>query len=177
MSHEQIPRSADAERREDMPRWPSSPGLREKLKAKSRLDPKTGCLIWLGSTNTGGYGEIDYNGHTLKTHRATWELEKGPIPEGLCVLHKCDNPPCRNIEHLFIGTRANNVEDMVRKNRHSAPRGEAHADAKLTEADIRKIRSLYATGRYRQVDLAERFGCIQAHISRIVRKANWRTVR
>jgi len=100
--------------------------------ASERLDRRlvttdTGCLEWTGATNDGGYGRIKVNGENALTHQLAWELTNGPIPEGLCVLHHCDNPPCCQTEptedypdgHLFLGTRVDNNADRDTKGRHA----------------------------------------------------------
>ena len=75
------------------------------------------CHEWAGATVKGGYGVMRVNKKNYRTHRIAWELTNGPIPNGLCVLHRCDNPPCLNIEHLFLGTQAETVADMSAKGR------------------------------------------------------------
>jgi HNH endonuclease len=90
-----------------------------------------GCRLWTGRRNESGYG---YSKHRL-AHRVSYEISYGPIPEGLCVLHECDNPPCINPEHLFLGTRPENTIDCVKKGRH--------AYAKLTEEAVLAIRRDY----------------------------------
>ncbi|MEQ6899281.1 HNH endonuclease signature motif containing protein [Microbacterium sp. KR10-403] len=77
-----------------------------------------GCLEWQRTRNEDGYGSIYVNGVTTLTHRFAWEIENGPIPDGLNILHRCDNPPCCDPSHLFLGTQAENVDDMVSKRRH-----------------------------------------------------------
>lgn len=76
-----------------------------------------GCWIWTGSFFKDGYGQMKRNGKNLKAHRVFFEAHKGPIPEGLCVLHKCDTPACVNPEHLWAGTNLQNIQDRDRKNR------------------------------------------------------------
>ncbi|WP_350339401.1 HNH endonuclease signature motif containing protein [Paramicrobacterium chengjingii] len=83
----------------------------------SLISTENGCLEWTGAS-VGGYGNIHVNGKSTLTHRLAWELAHGPIPNGMVVCHTCDNPPCCNPEHLFIGTQADNVRDMVSKRRH-----------------------------------------------------------
>lgn len=76
------------------------------------------CREWSGSRDhRGGYGQLYREGRTLKAHRVTYEECIGPIPAGMCVLHKCDNPPCVNPSHLFLGTNEDNVRDRVAKRR------------------------------------------------------------
>ncbi|MDG1950134.1 MAG: HNH endonuclease [bacterium] len=82
----------------------------------------------------------------LLAHRAAWELESGPIPDGLHCCHHCDNPPCVNVNHLFLGTDADNMADKEAKGRGNQAKGSAHVRAKLTEEDIPGIRSLLAMG-------------------------------
>jgi len=90
----------------------------ERLKSGLVRMPN-GCLEWTRSTVRGGYGQIKVNGKQLKTHRFAWELANGPIPEGMQVLHHCDNPPCCDTEKcLFLGTDADNMADRDAKGRH-----------------------------------------------------------
>jgi hypothetical protein len=96
--------------------------LDQRLKSKLVLDPDTGCHLWTG-TEKGGYGQI-----AICARRLAWELANGPIPRGMQVLHRCDEPRCCNPDHLFLGTQAENMADMRRKgsgrNGHS-PKPEA----------------------------------------------------
>lgn len=77
-----------------------------------------GCWDWLGSLNQFGYGQVSWQGKSIGAHRAAHEVAKGPIPEGLHVMHTCDNRKCVNPEHLFLGTRSDNMRDMVAKGRY-----------------------------------------------------------
>ena len=81
-------------------------------------DPGTGCWPWLGCLTGGGYGQIRNSGRYQQAHRAAWELKYGPIPEGLVVCHRCDNPRCVRPDHLFLGTATDNMRDMYSKGRH-----------------------------------------------------------
>lgn len=78
----------------------------------------TACIEWDGSRNERGYGRVHVNGHLAYAHRAEWEKHHGPIPDGMKVCHHCDNPPCYRIDHLFLGTQADNMADMHAKGRH-----------------------------------------------------------
>lgn len=101
------------------------------------------CWKWKGCCNDKGYGQLGSGGREGKTiyaHRTIFELEIGPIPEGLFVCHHCDNRKCCNPKHLFLGTNQDNVDDMVSKNRQAKIKGVLHGSSKLTEEQVLKIR-------------------------------------
>jgi hypothetical protein len=87
------------------------------------------------------------------------------------VLHRCDNPACVRVSHLFLGTHQDNEDDKCRKNRQS--KGEGHRNAKLIQIDVDLIRGLYSTGEFQQKELAGMFRVGQNQISRIVRHEEW----
>jgi len=116
-----------------------------------------------------GYGRL--NGpDNIMAHRAVWETVNGPIPDGLKILHRCDNPPCCNPHHLFLGTDADNVADKVAKGREI--RGERQWMAKLTEDDIRAIRASTDTLKA----IGEQFGIHPNHACDIRLRKDWRHV-
>jgi len=78
----------------------------------------TPCIEWTGARHRFGYGDLRIGGKLYRAHRLAWEREHGPIPAGMSVLHRCDNPPCYNVDHLFLGTQADNNRDMAAKGRH-----------------------------------------------------------
>lgn len=113
--------------------------LRQRFEEKFLVTP--GCWIWIAGCTESGYSAFKVNGIQTRGHRFSYELYIGPIPEGLIVMHRCDNPKCVNPDHLSVGTNADNVADRDSKGRTKAPRGEAHGQAKFSDAVIRAIRS------------------------------------
>ncbi len=95
------------------------------------------CWIWTGRKTSQGYGRLGERYANI--HRLSWQIHNGNIPDGLCVLHRCDNPPCVNPAHLFLGTYTDNARDMVSKGRNRGPRGETHSWAKITEMQAREV--------------------------------------
>lgn len=94
-----------------------------------------------------GYASMSVGGRKVSGHRVAWELYRGPIQPGLCVLHKCDVPSCVNPKHLFLGTQVDNIADMDKKGRRRAARGERHGSARLTWAEVERIRGREGTLR------------------------------
>ena len=91
--------------------------LQERFDAKVSPEPTSGCHLWTGGIFGSGYGAVWDGGRHLGAHRLAWELARGPVPAGLCVLHRCDNPPCVNPSHLFLGTKGDNNRDKISKGR------------------------------------------------------------
>lgn len=110
---------------------------------KIRIDTTTACHEWTGSLDTAGYGRVRVGRGFRGAHRAAWILSKGDIPDGMCVLHRCDNPSCVNVDHLFLGTQQDNMRDMVAKgrNRRREYRGENSSVAKLTNEQALAIKN------------------------------------
>lgn len=108
-----------------------------------------GCWEWNGGKAVHGYGSIhDDNGHQLRSNQASWILHHGPIPEGLWILHKCDNPPCVRPDHLYLGTHQDNMRDLILrgKGKGAAMVGSKNVHAKLREKDIPMIYKLNELG-------------------------------
>lgn len=133
---------------------------------------ETPCHIWQGQKSFDGYGLalVVRNGkrREFKVHRVVWAKTHGSIPDGLCVLHRCDVPACVNAEHLFLGTRTDNNADKLAKGRQA--RGERHASATLTEHDVRGIRSVVG---WQHAQLAPCFNVSPQHIGRIRAREKW----
>jgi len=129
------------------------------------------CWIWTGARTRNGYGTCEYLGRTAYIHRLTHEALIGPIPDGLGVLHRCDTKACARPEHLWTGTQAENIADMVSKGRQA--RGEANKRAKLTTPQVLGIRALHALGAAHMAALAGEFGVAAETIRAIVLRKHW----
>jgi hypothetical protein len=139
---------------------------------------ENGCVLWTGAIDDKGYGrmgvERQSRNRVALAHRVAWELANGPIPDGLNVLHRCDVPPCVAIEHLFLGTTADNIADKMAKGRQA--RGEKAGNAKLTPELVRQIRDRYAAGGISQHKLAKESRTSVANVCLIVNRKHWRHI-
>lgn len=147
---------------------PGTP-LPDRLAACSTLDIVTGCIEWTRPLNQSGYGVLWVDGRHELAHRIAWRLANGAIPDGLCVLHHCDNRACVNTDHLFIGTRADNVADMWAKGRQPLVQGEKQAGAKLTNREAAEI----FVSDLRTVDLCRIYGVASVTIWKIQTGRSW----
>lgn len=139
----------------------------------SRVDTSDDCWVWIGAKQDLGYGIIeDDAGVTRRATHVAWEVTYGSIPDGMRLLHRCDNPPCVRPDHLFLGTQADNVDDMIAKGRNQ--HGETAAIAKLTEANVIEIRRRVATGTETRGQIAADFGICVGTISDIAHRKSWK---
>lgn len=136
----------------------------------SKVDKSGDCWEWAAGRGSFGYGRFRALGKTDYAHRVSYGLEYGEIPDGMCVLHKCDNPPCVNPAHIFLGTKADNMADRDAKGRNV--KGGNHGQSKLTEEDIPRIRDMLRMG-CTQADIAGWFGVHQVTISKINTGYKW----
>jgi hypothetical protein len=148
-----------------------------------KSDDPDGCWIWTGANN-GKYGVLGSVQNWRKmvyAHRAGYELQIGPIPEGHFALHRCDTPLCVRGDHLFTGTQADNMADKSAKGRHHARtkpwvyrRNEQHASAKLTWKEVDEIRARFAPGQAMISTLAREYSVSRAAIQSIIKGKTWR---
>lgn len=160
------------------------------ISARSEPEPNTGCWLWLGaSVPPYGYGVVRFRGCIDYAHRAAWQITHGDIPRGISVLHRCDNPPCINPGHLFLGTHVDNMRDMVMKGRSNAedrngmrrhperaPMGERNGSARLSEADVKAIRGRCRAGDNRGT-IARDYGVTVHYINDIAAGRRWAHVQ
>lgn len=154
-----------------------------------RVDKSGECWNWTGILTENGYGRLGAHPGThrqLRAHRVSWELAHGPVPDGRCVLHRCDNRRCVRPDHLFLGTQTENVADMVAKGRNQKgerssstlhpeirQRGEDHFRSKLTTAQVLDLRRRYDGGE-RCADLARAFGVSFSIAFTAAKRISWR---
>jgi len=152
--------------------------FRSRLRVSQQTWNGTHCLEWTGAIGKHGYGNIRYDREGVrwhKPHRLAWTIAHGSIPERMSVLHHCDNKPCANEDHLFLGTAKDNHDDMRGKGRESNPPrhvGSRHPESKLNEQQVTSIRQARARGVYVKV-LAKQYGVTHQLISQISRGEIW----
>lgn len=148
--------------------------IEERFWAKVSKSDGDGCWEWLGGLTGGGYGIFGRQG---MSHRFSWELHNGPIPENMQVCHHCDNRKCVRPDHLFLGTPKDNMQDCKAKGRLADPntraRGEQAGSAKLTDATVRIIRERYKTGTVTLAQLAEEYGVSSSAIHLALIRHTW----
>lgn len=156
-------------------------GKRQPIEERfwTKVQKTAGCWLWLGHFDKNGYGQLALPGRrggTLQAHRFSWQLHNGPIPDGKCVLHKCDNPSCVNPKHLFLGTNYDNWHDMENKGRWKpggCPQGEKHPLAKLSDEQVKAIRLCSLSGP----ELARRYGVRPQTIYAVRNRETWKHIK
>lgn len=146
----------------------------ERFWIKVKKGEGDACWEWIAGTTKTGYGQFLHGGTMVKAHRLSYELCVGPIPDGLWVLHRCDNRTCVNPAHLFLGNNDDNVADMMQKGRNQ--KGEQNGMAKLTPELVKKIRSEYAETKTTYGRLAKKYNVSTMSICRIVNRVDWKHV-
>ncbi len=151
--------------------------FKERFFEKTIPEPNSGCLLWTGATDTRGYGQMAVRRVTTSAHRIAWRLANGSIDRHQHVLHRCDTPACVNVDHLFLGTHQDNMNDMAAKGRRATEhltkrKGELNGNSVLIEDDVRVIRRL-RTGGCSLGTIALRFGISKQNVSMIVKNKTW----
>jgi hypothetical protein len=145
--------------------------LRSRFESKCAEPNAQGCVNWLGTKTRFGHGKIRINSDRLVSqvfaHRVAWILKRGDIPPEILVLHRCDNPSCVNVDHLFLGSQLDNVTDMIGKNRHGWSYGKARPWQKLHSGDGERIDDLRRAGLTQQ-KIADWLGVSRPLISLIL---------
>jgi hypothetical protein len=147
---------------------------KERFYSKFNVNEDNGCWEWIANKLPKGYGRFKENDTSKVAHRVSYEMHIGHIKEGMIICHHCDNPPCVNPFHLFMGTHKDNVIDKKSKGRDII--GEKNGRSKLTEKDIPVIRRLLAS-KIRQVDIAKQFGLANRTISAINTGHTWTHIK
>lgn len=153
--------------------------MRDRIMAGVVVDAASGCWNWARCTQRNGYGRIRAGAHTVYVHRAAYEAFVGQIPPGMDVCHRCDNRKCCNPDHLFAGTRLDNMQDAVTKGRQARGdrlaamrRGALSSSAVLTDDDVRGIRALAAYGNTPR-QLAPLFSVTPSNVNKIINRETW----
>ncbi len=135
-----------------------------------------GCWLWTAYVDDYGYGQMGKNADDLiRTHVASWFLHFGPVPNGLCVCHTCDTPACVRPDHLWLGTKADNLADMRNKGRegHGGAVGISNSNAKLNPEKVVAIRAMNAAGGFTHEEIGKRFGVSSSAVFSVVHGNTW----
>lgn len=139
----------------------------------NKVNKTDNCWLWTASKTTAGYGCFKLNGKLESAHILSYCLEYGEKPDELWVLHKCDTPSCVNPEHLFLGTRSDNMKDCHKKGRLA---NNLKPKTKLNSEQVKQLRELYKSGKYIQKEIAHMFGIDEIHCNKIINYKRWKNV-
>lgn len=137
---------------------------------------ENGCIVWNAARYSSGYGVIRLEKRNHATHRVSYFLKFGPFMKDSEICHHCDNPPCCNPNHLFIGTHTDNMRDMFSKNRRESAKGEKHGSAKLTPAQVIELRERYARGEGSMEILGAQYGITRQSAYLIISRQCWKHI-
>jgi len=151
----------------------SAPTLREKFSERFIPEPNSGCWIWTAGFNArDGYGRFKINGKERTAHRSSYIIHRGPVEGGMDVCHKCDTRLCVNPDHLFVGTRKENMNDCIRKGRFKYPvvtQGIGHHRGmrKLSDAQVIEVLKLTKIGGLSDAAIARMFSVCEETVRKI----------
>ncbi len=133
--------------------------------------PWSGCWLWMRACSKAGYGQVRIMNKAYYTHRLSWQMKNGEIENGMCILHRCDTPSCCNPDHLFVGTKKDNYDDSIKKNRNPVigKCGVLHSMAKLSAEKALAIRADDRSARLIAID----YGVSRSLITLIKRGGVW----
>lgn len=137
---------------------------------------KTPCWEWTGLKGKSGYGAVFFRGKIWRTHRLSWFIKHGKIPDKIEICHDCDNPPCLNPAHLFMGTHLENMQNAKHKKRLVSHQGEDHGCSKLNEKQVTEIRSRYVANTNSVHILAKEFKVSKSTILLIATNRIWKHI-
>lgn len=146
----------------------------KKLFLSKVIKKENGCWEF-NKLDKQGYGYLCFNGKAERAHRFSYKMLVGEIPDNIFVCHKCDNPSCVNPDHLFLGTPADNTQDMLKKKRDNPQRGSKSSNSKLTEEQVIFIKELIRNGE-KYSTIAKKFNVSAGAISLIANNKNWKHV-
>lgn len=154
-----------------------SMSLLERLSYNSKM-LKNGCIVWTGYVEKTGYATMRFKGNRIKVHRASWIAHNGDIPDGLLILHKCDNRKCINPDHLFIGTQQDNMDDMKTKGRDNrvGVKGSKNHNTNIDEVDVKMIRQRFIDGESRKTLMCD-YQLGKTTLQSILSNKSWKHVQ